>query len=90
MTVLKSFKGFRPRKEFADKIASRPYDVLSSEEARKIAKDNSYSFLHVVKPEIDLPPDIDIYSQTVYDKAKENLYKLINDGILFQDNEKYL
>ena len=55
MAVVKPFKGYRPLKELADRIASRPYDVLSSEEALVEADGNPYSFLHVVKPEIDLP-----------------------------------
>jgi len=90
MAMLKPFKGFRPLKENAKRIASRPYDVLSSEEARIEAKGNPYSFLHVVKPEIDLPADIDHYSPEVYNKGKENLEKLIHDGILVQDPEEYL
>lgn len=88
--MLKSFRGYRPKKEFAHLIASRPYDVLSSEEARVEARGNPYSFLHVVKPEIDLPPAVDQYSKEVYLKGKENLYSLINDGILVQDEEPFL
>lgn len=87
MAILKPFKGFRPKKEFARQIASRPYDVLSSEEARKLVKDNPYSFLHVIKPEVDLPKDIDIHSNKVYEKGRENLMKFIDDGIFFQDPE---
>lgn len=90
MAILKSFRGYRPKKEFAHLIASRPYDVLSSEEARMEARGNPYSFLHVVKPEIDLPPAVDQYSKEVYLKGKENLYKLINDGILVQDDKPCL
>jgi uncharacterized protein (DUF1015 family) len=90
MAIVKSFRGYRPKKEFARLIASRPYDVLTSDEARKEAHDNPWSFLHVIKPEIDLPPDINPYSEQVYLKGKENLYKLINDGILFQDEKPYL
>ena len=90
MAVLKPFKGFRPAREFASRIASRPYDVLNSEEAREKAKDNPLSFLHVIKPEIDLPPGTELYSPVVYQKGKENLEKLISDGILVQDEEDYL
>jgi len=90
MATLKAFKGYRPRKEFAALIASRPYDVLSSEEAREEVKDRPYSFLHVVKPEVDLPPVTDLYSPEVYKKGKENLEKLIQDNILFQDDKPYL
>ncbi|MDF1546570.1 MAG: DUF1015 family protein [Bacteroidales bacterium] len=85
MSIFKPFKGFRPKKEFVDKIASRPYDVLNSEEARAEVKGNPYSFLHVVKPEVDLPEDIDLHSDTVYNKAKSNLEKLIQDGMFAQD-----
>ncbi|RMF61460.1 MAG: DUF1015 domain-containing protein [Calditrichaeota bacterium] len=87
MAIVRPFRGLRPQKELADKVAAPPYDVLSSEEAREIAKDNPYSFLHVNKPEIDLDPSIDLYDERVYQKGAENLKKLISDGILFQDEE---
>lgn len=90
MAVLKAFKGIRPIKEKVKIIASRPYDVLSSEEARVEAGDNTYSFLHVVKPEIDLPLDIDHYSPEVYKKGKENFQNMMKEGIFFQDPEDYL
>lgn len=89
MPVFRPFKAFRPLPEYAPKVASKPYDVLSSEEAREEAKGNPYSFLHVGKPEIDLDPSIDIYDERVYLKGKENLNKLINEGILIQDPEPY-
>ncbi len=88
MTKIKPFKGFRPKKELVDKVASRPYDVLNSDEARMEVKDNPYSFLHVVKPEVDLPPDIDLHSDAVYNKGKENLQKLIRDNLFVQDSEE--
>ena len=59
MAVLKAFKGLRPPVEIAKDVASRPYDVLNSEEARLEAKGNEYSLLHIIKPEIDLPESID-------------------------------
>jgi uncharacterized protein (DUF1015 family) len=90
MAILRSFRGYRPRKELAHLIASRPYDVLSSEEAREEARDNPYSFLHVVKPEIDLPPSVDPYSREVYLKGKENLINMIKDGIMVQDEKPCL
>lgn len=86
MAVLKAFKGIRPRPDLANKIASFPYDVVNSEEAREIASGNALSFLHVVKPEIDLDPGIDVYSDAVYAKGRENLDRLIADGNLIQDN----
>ncbi|MBN2485454.1 MAG: DUF1015 domain-containing protein [Bacteroidales bacterium] len=85
MAIVKPFKGFRPVKELAAQIASRPYDVLSSEEAREEAVDNPNTFLHVVKPEIDLPPETDHYSNEVYNKGKENLQRLIKEKIFVQD-----
>ena len=75
MAILKAFKGLRPPKEIARDLASRPYDVLNSEEARKEAYGNKYSLLHIIKPEIDLPEDIDLYAPEVYKKAKENRVK---------------
>lgn len=85
MSYVKAFRGLRPKKEYAEKVASPPYDVLNSQEARVMAEGNPYSFLHVNKPEIDLNPNIDIYDLQVYMKGAENLNKLIENGILFQD-----
>ena len=80
MATLKAFKGIRPVKDKVSLVASRPYDVMTSEEARVEAGDNIYSFLHVVKPEIDLPEDLDHYAPQVYQKAKDNFAKLLKDG----------
>jgi len=87
MSVFKPFKGFRPKKELVDKIASRPYDVLDSNEARIEVEGNPYSFLHIVKPEVDLPLDIDLHSDVVYNKAKSNLDKLIEERMFVQDQQ---
>jgi uncharacterized protein (DUF1015 family) len=87
MAIIKPFKALRPHNEYAAQVASRPYDVLNSEEARKEAGDNLLSFLHVTKSEIDLPSSIDIHSEQVYEKAKENLQKLIEKKILSQDEK---
>ncbi len=87
MAIIKPFKGLRPKKELAEKVASPPYDVLSSAEAREMAKDNPYSFLHINKPEIDLPPETNIYDEAVYQKGKENLERFIREGILIQDEK---
>lgn len=89
MAVLRPFKAYRPKAEYAAEVAAKPYDVLSSEEAREEAKGHPLSFLHVGKPEIDLDPSISLYDPLVYDKGKENLWELINKGILFQDDEPY-
>jgi uncharacterized protein (DUF1015 family) len=90
MAIIKAFKGFRPKKEHVNQVASRPYDVLNSDEAREEVKGNPYSFLHVVKPEVDLPIDVDLHSDTVYNKAKQNLNKLISEGMFVQDKEECL
>lgn len=87
MAIIKPFKALRPHNEYAAQVASKPYDVLTSEEARKEAGDNLLSFLHVTRSEIDLAADIDIHSKLVYQKAKENLQKLIHKKILFQDEK---
>ncbi|MFO8068184.1 MAG: DUF1015 family protein [Bacteroidales bacterium] len=87
MAILKPFKGYRPPAEIVKDLASRPYDVLNSKEARIEAGDNKYSFLRVVKPEIELPEDIDLYSPQVYAKAKENFEKFIDNGWLKQDEK---
>lgn len=87
MASIKPFSALRPKPELADRVASRPYDVLNSEEARTEAKDNPFSFLHVTKSEIDLSPEIDIHSTAVYEKAMENLQELIKHGILFREEK---
>lgn len=90
MAILKPFKAIRPTKEMADKVGALPYDVMNSDEAREMVKGNPYSFLHVDKAEIDLPKDTYIYDECVYEKAKENLEKLITDGILVSDEKPML
>jgi len=87
MADIRPFKGLRPKENLVEKIASPPYDVLNSEEAREMVKDNPYSFLHVVKPEIDLPKSVDHYSEKVYKKAEENLKKLIEKNWMIQDKK---
>ena len=86
MAIVKPFRGLRPKPEFVIQVASPPYDVLSTEEAREMAKDNPLSFLHVVKPEIDLDPSKHIYDEEVYLKGAENLQKLIRDRVMVQDS----
>ncbi len=87
MVKIKGFHGLRPQQDLAPKIASQPYDVLNIEEARKAATENPYSFLHVVKSEIDLPPDTDPYDTRVYNKAAENLRKMHAKGWLIRDDK---
>ncbi len=90
MSTIRPFCAIRPKKEYAEKVASKPYDVLSSDEAREEAKGNEYSFLHVVKSEIDLPKETNLYDAKVYEKARDNFNSLINKGILFQDKSPML
>jgi uncharacterized protein (DUF1015 family) len=90
MAILKAFRGLRPPGELAERVASRPYDVLNSEEARIEADGNIYSLLHIIKPEIDLPPGIDVHSQQVYDKARENFELFRKKGWLVPDTKENL
>jgi len=90
MAILKAFKGLRPPVEIAKQLASRPYDVLNSTEARNEAKGNPYSLLHIIKPEIDLPEDTNLYSDEVYNKARSNFDMFKEKGWLVPDTEEYL
>jgi len=87
MAKIKPFAALRPRPELAERICELPYDVLSSEEARQIATGNPLSFLHVSKPEIDLPPATDPHAPEVYAKGRENFHRLIGQGALRQDSQ---
>jgi len=85
MATIKPFAALRPKPELAEKICELPYDVMSSDEARQMAAGNPLSFLHVSKPEIDLPPGTDVHAPEVYAKGRENFQNLIRDGALRQD-----
>src|SRR4051812_23815857 len=87
MATIKPFKALRPKPELAKQVASRPYDVLNSKEARTEAAGNPWSFLHITKSEIDLPETIDTHSQPVYEKAKENLDAFTQRGVLFREEK---
>ncbi len=87
MATIKPFKALRPQAQFAKQVASRPYDVLNSAEAKKEAEGNPNSFLHITKSEIDLPDTIDTHSEEVYEKAKDNLQAFIKRNILFKENK---
>jgi uncharacterized protein (DUF1015 family) len=89
MAVVRPFRGLRPGKEYAAKVAAPPYDVLDSNEAREMAAGNPWSILHVTKPEIDLDPAIDLYDDRVYAQGARNLRILMEDGILRQDPSPY-
>ena len=90
MAVLRPFKAIRPKCELADKVAALPYDVMNSDEAREMVKDNPYSFLHIDKAEIDLDRNIDLYDKKVYEKAKDNLNRFISENILIEDSKPNL
>jgi uncharacterized protein (DUF1015 family) len=90
MSQLKPFRAFRPKPELAARVASVPYDVINTEEARQLAAGNPYSFLHVCRPEIDLPEDTDIHSDAVYAQGVNGLRRLIQEGVLFQDSRPCL
>ncbi len=86
MSQLKPFKAFRPRPELAAQVASVPYDVINTAEARQLAAGNPHSFLHVGRPEIDLPEGTDIHADAVYAQGVKNLHRLIQDGTLVQED----
>ena len=90
MAILKPFRGLRPPVDLAARVASRPYDVLNSAEARREAEGNSYSLLHIIKPEIDLPVNTDEHSPEVYQKAADNLKLFKDKGWLKQDEQEFL
>ena len=88
MATVKPFKGIRPPRELVEKVESRPYDVLDSEEARQEAGDNEMSLYHIIKPEIDFPVGTSEYDPKVYDKAAENFQKFQEKGWLVQDDKE--
>lgn len=85
MARIEPFKGIRPPKNLALAVAAPPYDVLNSQEAKVLSEGNPYSFLHISKPEIDLPEDVDHYSDAVYEKGIETFKRFMNEKILVQD-----
>lgn len=87
MSLIRPFPGLRPKSEHATEVVAPPYDVMNTAEARVMAEGRPYSFLHISKPEIDLPEGTDPYSPEVYAKAKENLDQMLKQQILFQDDQ---
>jgi uncharacterized protein (DUF1015 family) len=85
MAHIEPFRGVRPRRDIAGLVAAPPYDVLTSDEARDMAAGNPYSFLHIGKPEIDLPPGTDPYSDAVYAKGRENFLRFLAEGTIAPD-----
>ncbi|MHC2994975.1 MAG: DUF1015 domain-containing protein [Candidatus Atribacteria bacterium] len=88
MPVIKPFKALRPKPDLVTKVASPPYDVINIEEAYQMAKENPYSFLHVNKAEIDFDSSVDPYDKKIYEKAKENLDKMIQEEVYLQDEKE--
>ncbi|MEP6951438.1 MAG: DUF1015 family protein [Ginsengibacter sp.] len=87
MISISPFRALRPEPQFAKQVASRPYDVLNSKEAKVEAQGNPFSFLHITKSEIDLPANIDVHSKEVYFKAKENLDAFMSRHVLFSESK---
>ena len=88
MATVKPFRGLRPPKNLVERVESRPYDVLDSEEARAEAGDNEMSLYHIIKPEIDFPVGTSEYDPRVYEKAAENFAKFQQKGWLVQDDKE--
>ncbi|MEG2513808.1 MAG: DUF1015 domain-containing protein [Bacteroidaceae bacterium] len=88
MAIIKPFKGIRPPESMVEQVASRPYDVLNSEEAREEAKGNEKSLYHIIKPEIDFPTGTDEHDEKVYAKAAQNFQLFQDKGWLKQDNKE--
>ena len=87
MAQIRPFRAVRPIPELADRVAALPYDVMSSDEARRMVDGNPYSFLHVDKAEIDLAADIDLYDQRVYEKARQTLGEMIAEGVFMEETK---
>jgi uncharacterized protein (DUF1015 family) len=90
MAKIKEFTGLRPKKELADLVAELPYDVVNTAEARIVAQKSEYNFYHISRSEVDLPDDINVYDKSVYNKARENLDRFINEGTLVYDQSENL
>jgi uncharacterized protein (DUF1015 family) len=90
MATIYEFKGLRPKKDIVEQVAVLPYDVVSTEEAREIARNNSLSFFHVSKPEIDFPESVDYQDPRIYEQGKQYLRDMINRGFLLQDERPAL
>lgn len=90
MLRIHPFPAIRPLPNLAPSVASVPYDVVDTEEARRLAQDNPHSFLHVIRPEIDLPEGTRLTDDAVYDKAKENFERFLSEGIIVQDEQPKL
>ncbi|RKX27847.1 MAG: DUF1015 domain-containing protein [Candidatus Zixiibacteriota bacterium] len=88
MSIVRPFRGLRPRPEYAATVASPPYDVLSSDEARAMVKNNPNSFLRINKPEVDFESGVSLYSDEIYQRGKQNLQRLTDEGIMCRDEKQ--
>jgi uncharacterized protein (DUF1015 family) len=89
MTKVISFRAVRPANGYESKVAALPYDVMTSDEAREMVQGKPHSFLHIDKAEIDLPPSVDLYDDSVYAKARENFDRFLAEGVFIEDAERY-
>jgi len=87
MSIVRPFRGLRPKPEYAKEVASPPYDVLSAKEAREMASNNPKSFLRVNKAELEFDDKVDPYSTEVYQRGKDNLHRLIDEGVMIRDSK---
>lgn len=87
MAIFRAFQAVRPVPEMAGRVAALPYDVVSRQEAKEIGDKNPDSFLHVDRAEMDLDPSVDLYDSRVYEKARENLDRLVENGTMLQDEK---
>ena len=88
MSVFVPFKAIRPAEKLVEAVSSKPYDVLNRAEAREESEGNPLSYYRVIKPEIEFPADHDPFDPAVYAKGKENLIRMVNDGVMVQDAEE--
>ena len=86
MAIIHPFRGWLPKTDKVDEVASVPYDVISTDEAAEMAKGKPNSFLHVIRPEIDLPDGTPFNDESVYKKGAENLKKLLDSDLYLQDD----
>ena len=87
--LVRPFAALRPVPDLAQEVVAPPYDVVNTEEALALAENKPWSFLHISKPEIDLPPGTDVFSDEVYAKAQENINRMVDEGILKRDGDDY-
>ena len=90
MSTLIGFKAWRPKPEFVQEVISVPYDIINTAEARDLAQGKPNSYLHVIRPEIDLPKNTSVYDEKVYVKGRDNLIKLLQSKVMLQEDEEAL